>query len=509
MSAEPRSVTNPEVWTLWANQVVNGAFALRCYLGGSDHSAVYLTEYPARNLPDAAIKFVRADALHAQAQLAQWEAAAALSHPHLVRLFEVGRCQIGGQDFLFVVMEYAEQALAQIVRQRALTPEEVRELLVPTLDALAFLHRNQLVHGQLRPSNILAVNDQLKLTSDTVRSAAHASTSAAGGVVRIPSPYDPPELKDGALSSAGDIWGLGMTLVEALTQRTTTWPDQQSATAALPANFPTPFAGMVRRCLSLAPASRPTVMELGAPFRPAPPARPVVDPQPAASPPAAPPPAASTSPTVAVTPPTVASAPPIAAVTPPTVASTTTSAPASAPTSIPEVPRATTPPKGHTKRHAVLAAIAAVTLISLASWVGSRDSETAQAQMQPPLVAPPTPVAAPVITKSAESTSGSISRPPPAPPLSVLHEVKPDVPQAVLGKIQGRIYVTVRVLVDPAGNVTGALLDNPGSSKYFARLADNAAREWQFAEADNQSPRVWLLRFEFSRDGVATRATEQ
>jgi hypothetical protein len=65
------------------------------------------------------------------------------------------------------------------------------------------------------------------------------------------------------------------------------------------------------------------------------------------------------------------------------------------------------------------------------------------------------------------------------------------------------------VLVDPAGNVAGVLPENPGSSKYFARLADNAAREWRFGETDKQSARVWLLRFAFTRDGVTARATAQ
>jgi TonB family protein len=89
----------------------------------------------------------------------------------------------------------------------------------------------------------------------------------------------------------------------------------------------------------------------------------------------------------------------------------------------------------------------------------------------------------------------------------VLHEVIPDVPGAIREKIKGHIHVTVRVLVDPSGTVVGALMENPGPSRYFARLADAAAREWTFAPADNQGARVWLLRFAFSRDDVTVRTT--
>ena len=65
----------------------------------------------------------------------------------------------------------------------------------------------------------------------------------------------------------------------------------------------------------------------------------------------------------------------------------------------------------------------------------------------------------------------------------------------------------MRVLVDPAGNVIGTLMENPGPSKYFARLADKAAAEWKFVPTDKQASRVWLVRFAFSRDGITTRTT--
>jgi serine/threonine protein kinase len=264
MSTEPRQVTKPVAWTAWENQVVNGVFPLRRFLGTSRHGVVFLTEYQSS---DATIKLVPVDASRADAQVAQWEAAASISHPHLVRVFEVGRCQLGGRGFAFVVMEYAEQTLAQILARRALTAEEARELLPPALNALACLHGNHLVHGQLKPSNILAVNDQLKLSSDTIRPAGHAES----GVVRT-SLYDPPELREGTISAAGDMWALGMALVEALTQRT--WAGsrgQGETTTSLLSSLPSPFAETARRCLSRAPADRPTAAELEAQYRPAPP----------------------------------------------------------------------------------------------------------------------------------------------------------------------------------------------------------------------------------------------
>ena len=90
---------------------------------------------------------------------------------------------------------------------------------------------------------------------------------------------------------------------------------------------------------------------------------------------------------------------------------------------------------------------------------------------------------------------------------AVLHEEIPDVSAGARATIHGRIQVAVRVTVDGAGNVTDAALTNPGSSKYFARLATDAARKWKFAPANDQDPRKRLLIFEFSRSGVAGHAT--
>jgi len=75
-------------WQQWQGRVINGRFSLHQYLGGSEKSAVYLTEI---NGSKAAIKLIPAAAAYAQVQASQWELARKLSHPHLVRILETGR----------------------------------------------------------------------------------------------------------------------------------------------------------------------------------------------------------------------------------------------------------------------------------------------------------------------------------------------------------------------------------------------------------------------------------
>ena len=80
------------------------------------------------------------------------------------------------------------------------------------------------------------------------------------------SAYDPPEAKSGRIGAAGDIWALGVTLVEALTQRPPAW-SEGSDTPTLPESLPPAFAETIRRCLSRNPADRPTAVDLEAEMR--------------------------------------------------------------------------------------------------------------------------------------------------------------------------------------------------------------------------------------------------
>jgi len=156
MSVEPRKLMS-EGWTSWQGHVVNGVFPLGRYLGCSNHSGVFLTVSAARRPPEVAVKLIPTNRALAESQLPRWKRAGALAHPHLLRLWEWGGCQLDGLPYLYTVMEYADQTLAQLLQHRALTDDEAREMLLPTLDALAFLHGRDLVQGQLKPANILVV----------------------------------------------------------------------------------------------------------------------------------------------------------------------------------------------------------------------------------------------------------------------------------------------------------------------------------------------------------------
>jgi len=85
--------------------------------------------------------------------------------------------------------------------------------------------------------------------------------------------------------------------------------------------------------------------------------------------------------------------------------------------------------------------------------------------------------------------------------------VIPDVPRSARRTIRGHIKVSVRVIVDQDGTVFAALTERAGPSRYFERLALDAAKKWTFAPADSDGQRLMLLRFDFSRQGTTARAS--
>src|SRR5262249_6437307 len=125
---------------------------------------------------------------------------------------------------------------------------------LPILDALSYLHRQELVHGHLKPTNIMVVGDQLKLAGDPIRRASEGDLGS-----QAPSTYDPPEGQDSG--SQGDIWALGVTAFVALSPRPAPYGEPRGP-VVLPSDFPPAFRDFVTRCLNPSPHDRPSAKEL-------------------------------------------------------------------------------------------------------------------------------------------------------------------------------------------------------------------------------------------------------
>ncbi len=255
-------------WTEWQGRTIDRHFRLERLLGETGHSAVFLTRY-GTEAQQAVVKVVRTDPSGREVLLPRWERAAGLSHPGLVRLFGMGTCTSEGTDLAYLVMEYAEENLAEVLRERALTADEARDMLDPVLDALAYVHGHGLVHGRVKPSNILAAVDQLKISSDCLHPVGKRVAGRANRGI-----YDPPEGAE-VDSPAGDVWSLGVTLVEALTRHPPLPREARNAEPVIPVTLPPLFLEIAHQCLHPDPKKRETVDHLAQRLHEPAPAKPI------------------------------------------------------------------------------------------------------------------------------------------------------------------------------------------------------------------------------------------
>lgn len=259
-------MSKPESWKSWEGRQIDGKFTLRQWLGSSDHSAVFLTEIPDTPPQKAAIKLVPCETGEsAETQLRSLQAKIGLSHRNLIQTFEAGRTQVDGECVVYAVTECADDNLGQILPQRTLELAEVADLLPPLLGALSYLHEKGLVHGRVRPSNILAAGDQLKLSTDHVQSKSEQKPTGRQDE------YDAPETSLRMLSPSSDIWSLGMTLVAAFTQKALQY--KAPSDPLVPSSVPEPYRGIAQASLRLDPEKRCSIKEierrLKTPVRPA------------------------------------------------------------------------------------------------------------------------------------------------------------------------------------------------------------------------------------------------
>jgi TonB family protein len=512
-----------DVWKQFEGQVVGEDFPLEQYLAGDAHCAVFLTRLGDSRPQKAAIKLIPADPATSDLQLTRWRLAAQLSHPHLLRLLDFGRCRLEDSNFLYVVMEHAEEDLSEILPQRPLSPAETRDMLEPVVDVLVYLHAKGLVHGHIKPSNILATADQLKLSSDSLASIAESRPPVAP-----PSPYNAPEVAASGLGPASDVWSLGVTLVEALTQRLPVLPPGIASNLVLPETVPQPYLDIARHALLREPWRRWTIAEIAA----------CLNPSAAAA-------AAGHSISPLAVPLSSVPALPAAKLQPPVFDLHAPQTPSSRQQSTGRMKQSLVLPNYIVPVAGVLLVLAATIALPKILKHRPESSPSASAASAPPAsparsVAQPahrdTPPPAPRTTPNSLKTAAE-KKPAPVPPLQpaagrapavlrtdtfpsanapkppsassargeVLDQVLPNVSAKARGTIHGKVRVTVRVHVEPAGNVSSVELDSPVPSKYFADLALEAARRWEFTppEVNGHSARSeWLVRFEFSPSGT-------
>lgn len=187
-----------------------------------------------------------------------------LRHPGLVAFRDAGHAD----GRLFVVMDLIEgPTLADAMREGPLPPDDVAALGADLATALAHVHRNGVVHRDVKPANILLDADRRpRLTDFGIAHLDGATRVTRTGLIVGTAAYMAPEQVRGATVGApADVYALGLVLLEAVTGvREYPGAPVEAAVArlhrspAVPRDLPPRLASAIRRMTATAPADRPT-----------------------------------------------------------------------------------------------------------------------------------------------------------------------------------------------------------------------------------------------------------
>lgn len=201
---------------------LSGRYELLARVGGGGMALVY----KARDLllnRFVAVKVLRQQFTHDDEFVKRFrreaQAAASLSHPNIVSIYDVGQVE----DTYYIVMEYIDGAnLNEIIRDRApLQPDEAVRIASQICDALEHAHHNQIIHRDIKPHNILIGNNgRVKVTDFGIARAVTSSTiTQTGSVVGSVHYFSPEHAKGVATGEKSDIYSLGIVLYQMLTGR--------------------------------------------------------------------------------------------------------------------------------------------------------------------------------------------------------------------------------------------------------------------------------------------------
>jgi eukaryotic-like serine/threonine-protein kinase len=263
------------------DEIVPGRHAVRLLGGGSRYEAYLAWDEDLHAL--AVAKLVRPDRVSDARTLAalatEAAALAALAHPAIVRAFDV----VPDGDRPHLLLEYLEgPRLSTLLRRYGLALEQVLPLALQLASALHYIGRRGMVHLDVKPRNVVMPGSARLIDFSVARPAA--DVSALAGLVGTDA-YMAPEQCDpdrfGEIGPPSDVWGLGVTLYEAIARRKpfgrgdrgagagpARFPQLVDPPAPLPEDVPEAVAGPVLACLDPDPAGRPSAAELSAELEP-------------------------------------------------------------------------------------------------------------------------------------------------------------------------------------------------------------------------------------------------
>ena len=206
-----------------SNKVLAGRYELFERVGEGGMSVVYNAKDKLLNR-FVAIKILKPEFINDHKFIDSFrresQAAASLSHPNIVNIYDVGR----EGNIHYIVMELIQgKTLSDYIKEQGPMPyPKVIALSKQIAAALAFAHKNHIIHRDVKPHNVMITpNGTAKITDFGIAKAVNAATIVDNteGIIGSVHYFSPEQARGGYVDEKSDIYSLGIVMYEMLTGR--------------------------------------------------------------------------------------------------------------------------------------------------------------------------------------------------------------------------------------------------------------------------------------------------
>ena len=199
---------------------LSGRYELEEIVGSGGMSVVYRA-WDLKNDREVAVKVLRFEHNTDQDLMRQFnreaQAASKVTHPNIVSMYDVGQ----DGDTRYLVMEYVKGVtLKEMIRQQGrIECKRAVQITLKILAAIDHAHKNNIVHRDIKPQNILVDNEgRVKVTDFGIARVLDSTSNTGTGNVLGSVHYFSPEQAKGAVADAkSDLYSVGVVLYEMLT----------------------------------------------------------------------------------------------------------------------------------------------------------------------------------------------------------------------------------------------------------------------------------------------------
>jgi len=203
-------------------KILGGRYELIDKIGGGGMAVVYKARC---RLLDrfVAVKMLRPEFTNDEEFVKRFrieaQAAASLSHPNIVSIFDVGN-----EDGVhYIVMEYVDGVTLKeyISREGVLDWRETLEIAIQICSAIEHAHRNHIVHRDIKPHNILLTREGIAKVTDfgIARAVSSSTLTMVGTTIGSVHYFSPEQARGGFIDEKSDLYSLGIAMYEMVTGR--------------------------------------------------------------------------------------------------------------------------------------------------------------------------------------------------------------------------------------------------------------------------------------------------